>query len=33
VVGRNGQPVRTEVAPPQQFAGQINPGEGAHREL
>ena len=27
VVGRNGQPVRTEVAPPQQFAGQINPGE------
>ena len=27
VVGRNGQPVRTEVAPPQQFAGQIHPGE------
>jgi hypothetical protein len=27
VVGRNGQPVLTKVAPPQQFAGQINPGE------
>jgi hypothetical protein len=27
VVDRNGQPVLTEVAPPQQFAGQIQPGE------